>query len=100
MEDREKEGKYLRAKERVVELKKFYSSLFSSIFVILFVAGINYYLNEWRYPWFLWVIFGLGISLVFKFFKTFGYNVFLGRNWEQRKIREFLEEEDHRDRWK
>jgi len=95
-----RESKYLRAKERVEEIRKFYFSLFSSIFVILLVGGINYYLNQWRHPWFLWVVFGLGISLVSKAFKTFGYNAFFGRNWEQRKIREFMEEEDHRDRWK
>jgi len=99
MEHREKESKYLRAKERVVEIKKFYCSLFSSIFIILFIGGINYYLNQWWNPWFLWVVFGLGISLVFKAFKTFGYTAFFGRNWEQRKIREFLEEEDQNGRW-
>lgn len=96
----QRESKYLRAKERVLEIKKFYSSLFSSIFVILFVAGINYYLNQWQHPWFLWVVFGLGISTVFKAFKTFGYTALFGKNWEARKIREFLEEDEQRDRWK
>lgn len=98
MENRE--SKYLRAKERVGEIKKFYSSLFSSIFVILLVGGINYYWDQWQTPWFLWVVFGLGISLVFNTYKTFGHNAFFGRNWEERKIREFLEEEEQRDRWK
>ncbi|HUH46573.1 MAG TPA: 2TM domain-containing protein [Arenibacter sp.] len=95
----QRESKYLRAKERVLEIKKFYSSLFSSLIVILFVAGLNYYLNQWRHPWFLWVIFGLGIGMVFKTFKTFGYDAFFGRNWERRKIREFLEKEEQGERW-
>ena len=95
-----RESKYLRAKEKVGAIKKFYSSLFSSIFIILFIGGINYYVNRWYNPWFLWVVFGLGIGLVSSAFKAFGYDTFFGKNWEQRKIREFLEEEDYRDRWK
>ncbi len=99
MENSEKENKYFKAKARVTEIKKFYNSLFSSLFTIVLVAGINYYVNEWRSPWFLWVVFGLGISLVFKGFKVFGYNALFGKNWEQRKIREFMEQEDNRERW-
>lgn len=95
-----RESKYLRAKERVTEIKKFYSSLMSSVFIVLFVAGINYYFNQWQHPWFLWVLFGFGISLVFKAFKIFGYNAFFGKHWEERKIREFLEEEEQKDRWR
>ncbi len=100
MENSGKESKYFRAKARVAEIKKFYNSLFSSLFTIALVAGINYYVNEWRYPWFLWVVLGLGISLVFKGFKVFGYNSLFGKNWEQRKIKEFLEQEEQNERWK
>ena len=58
--------KYLKARERVIEIKIFYGKVSSALFTIAIVASINYYLNEWQYPWFLWVVFGLGISLFIK----------------------------------
>ncbi|MBT8285612.1 MAG: 2TM domain-containing protein, partial [Flavobacteriaceae bacterium] len=58
MEDLSKENKYLRAKERVDRLKKFYANLTSYVLVISALALINYATNEWRYMWFLWAAFG------------------------------------------
>lgn len=55
MKDFNKEKRYERAKERVEELKKFYNNLFSYVIIIGFLAGLNYYQNEWRYAWFLWL---------------------------------------------
>lgn len=95
------EEKYIRAKERVAEIKEFYSKVVSHLITIAIVAGINYYVNEFRNPWFLWVVFGLGISIIFKAMKTFGGIPFMGRNWEKRKIKELMEEEESNDkRWK
>ena len=76
MEELNKENKYIRAKERVEELKKFYGNLTSYIFIIGMLALINYFTNEWRYPWFLWAAFGWGIGLVFHAFRTFKWNPF------------------------
>ncbi len=100
MEDQNRESKYLRAKDRVEMLKKFYSNLTSYIIVISILAGINYWNNQWRYMWFLWAAFGWGIGLSFHAFKVFGLNPFFGRNWEERKIQEFMEEDDKDEsRW-
>ena len=88
MEDLNRENKYLRAKERVEQLKKFYSNLTAYILVISLLAGINYWANEWRYMWFLWAAFGWGIGILFHAFKVYGFNPILGRDWEERKIRE------------
>ncbi len=100
MEDRNRENKYLRAKDRVETLKKFYSNLTSYVIVISILAGINYWTNEWRYMWFLWAAFGWGIGLTFHAFKVFGLNPFFGRNWEERKIQEFMEEDEgDENRW-
>ncbi|MGI9546287.1 MAG: 2TM domain-containing protein [Flavobacteriaceae bacterium] len=100
MDDLNKESKYIRAKERVETLKKFYSNLTSYVIVITMLAGINYWTNEWRYMWFLWAAFGWGIGLTFHAFKVFGLNPFFGRNWEERKIQEFMEEDDREgNRW-
>ena len=99
MEDLNRENKYLRARERVDTLKKFYSNLTSYILVISLLAGINYWINEWRYAWFLWAAFGWGIGLLFHAFKVFGFNPIFGNDWEERKIKEFMEEDEEPDRW-
>ncbi len=87
------ESKYMKARERVEELKKFYGNLTSYIFVIGLLAVINYLTNGWRYMWFLWAAFGWGIGLLFHALKTFRWNPFFSRDWEERKIREFMDEE-------
>ncbi|MFZ9003006.1 MAG: 2TM domain-containing protein [Robiginitalea sp.] len=98
MEDLNKENKYIRAKERVEELKKFYGNLTSYIFVISLLAVVNY-ITYWGYKWFLWAAFGWGIGLFFHAVKTFRWNPFFTRDWEERKIREFMEEDEKTGRW-
>lgn len=101
MEAYSKENKYLRAKERVRELKKFYSNLTSYVVVITFLAVINYYTNGWSYMWFLWAAFGWGIGVVFHALGTFNVLPFCGRGWEERKIQELMQQEDEEaKRWK
>ncbi len=93
MEDFNKDDRYLRAKERVEELKKFYGNLISYIIVISFLAVLNYWTNEWRYAWFLWAAFGWGIGLAFHAAKAFQWNPFFNKGWEQRKIKEFMDKD-------
>ena len=93
------DSKYLKAKERVDNLKKFYSTLLKNIFVIVLTGAINYYTNEWRYPWFLWVVFGVSIGTIIQAIKLFGYQTLFGRNWEERKIQEFMKDEENKRRW-
>lgn len=87
------QSKYLRASERVAELRKFYGRCFRGGVAILIVAAINYYINEWYYPWFLWVVFGVGLGVALRAFKTFGLNGILGRDWEERKIKQYMEDD-------
>lgn len=93
IEEREiaRQKKLLRAKERVAALKKFYSGIISYVFVISVLAAINYYVDGWRYPWFLWAAFGWGIGIVFNAVKLFGRNPFLNKDWEERKIKEYMD---------
>ena len=100
MEYSDKENKYFRAKGKVDCIKKFYTSLVSYVIFISLLAGINYYVDEWGYPWFLWAAFGWGIGLVFQAVKAFGFNPFFGRGWEERKIKEFMNEDKDQSRWK
>jgi len=99
MEDYNKENKYLRAKERVDGLKKFYGNLISYVLVISFLAFINYWDNQWSYMWFLWAAFGWGIGIIFHAIGTFNLNPFFGKDWEERKIKEIMREDEHKNRW-
>lgn len=99
MENSRNESKYLRARERVEKIRKFYSSFVSALFAICLLAGINYYTNQWEYPWFLWAAFGLGISLIFKAIKASKLNPYFGKEWEERKIKEYMQEDERRTRW-
>jgi len=100
MENLDKQSKYMRARERVDELKKFYGNLTSYVLVITGLALVNYYTNGFDYMWFLWAAFGWGIGLVFHAIKTFDLNPLFGKQWEKRKIEEFMKEEDTTDKWK
>lgn len=100
MENSEKDTKYFRAKERVRCVKKFYTSLLSYVVVISLLGAFNYYLDQWRHPWFLWAAFGWGIGLVFMAAKAYNLNPFFGKDWEQRKLIEFMEEDEKQNRWK
>ncbi|RDK87140.1 2TM domain-containing protein [Marinirhabdus gelatinilytica] len=94
-----KQNKYLRAKERVAELKKFYTSLIGYVLVISMLAALNYYTNGWSYMWFLWAAFGWGIGLLFQAAKAYQWSPFMGKNWEERKLKEFLDEEE-KNQWR
>lgn len=94
MEFNTNETKYNRAQERVSKLKKFYGQLFRGVLAIVITAAINYYLNEWRNPWFLWVVFGVSLGISLKAIKLFGTNLLFGRDWEERKVREIMDKDN------
>jgi hypothetical protein len=101
MENLDRESKYMRAKERVGELKKFYAHVWSYIMVITVLALINYLTNGFSYMWFLWAAFGWGVGVMFHAIGTFNLNPFFGKGWEEKKIREFMkEEEDETTKWR
>lgn len=81
---------YLRARNRVDELKEFYYSLLSYCLVIPFLAFINYK-TFWGVQWFWFPMFGWGIGLCIQAYRVFVNNGIFGRNWEKRKMEEFME---------
>jgi len=98
MELNEKENRYIKAKKRVAEIKKFYTSLISYVVFITFLAALNYYVNEFRHPWFLWAAFGWGIGLLFQGMRAFHCVSFFGKDWEEKKLKKFMEEEERNSR--
>lgn len=93
----DRDTKYLKAKKKVAALKEFYISLTSYVIFVTALAGLNYYTNQWRNPWFLWVLFGWGIGIVFQAMKVFGGISFFGKNWEERRVKKFMEEEERKN---
>ncbi len=100
METNSAENKYQRAKERVEELKKFYGHLTSYILVIGGLAILNYWVDGWRYMWFLWAAFGWGIGILAHASRTFNLNPFFNKEWEQRKIKEYMEKQEEQEKWR
>ena len=94
MENLDNENKYIKAKDKVKKIKKFYNSLISYVVFIGFLAGLNYYIGGWRHPWFLWLAIAWGVGLVYQARKAFDWNPFVNRNWERRKIQEFMNEDN------
>ncbi|MDI9309672.1 MAG: 2TM domain-containing protein [Limnohabitans sp.] len=84
--------RYQRAKKRVDEIKGFYGHLTSYICVMLFFVFINLKYSP-EHIWFFWPMSGWGIGLFFHGARVFNLLSFLGKDWEERKIQEFLEEE-------
>ena len=91
--DTQESNRYLRAIERVEEIKGFYGSIISFSIVIPFLIFFNFRYTP-EFQWFWFPILGWGIGLIFQGFKAFGYNPFLGRDWEDRKIQEYMRKED------
>jgi two-component system, LytTR family, sensor kinase len=88
---------YVRARKHVEELKEFYYSLISYCIVIPFLIFIWYRFTPDTIQWFWFPMFGWGMGLCFQAYKVFVNNGVLGRNWEQRKIDEFMQEEENQN---
>lgn len=108
-EDFSNEERFIRAKERVDKLKGFYWHLFSYICVNLFISiskiisnmsgGESFMDAFWDFGTFaLWIFWGIGIG--FHAMGVFGTNLVFGRKWEERKLKEFMDEDKReRDKW-
>ena len=80
---------YMRALNHVDELKGFYYSLMSYCLVIPLLIFINYK-TSWDFQWFWFPMFGWGIGITIQAFRVFVNNGAFGRNWEKRKMEEFM----------
>ena len=90
------EDKYIRAKKKVQRIKGFYGHLGVYIIVNLFLAimggmhgGLYGFLEPIKTTGFFW-----GIGLVFHWYGVFGKEIFFGKDWEQRKIKEYMDKDN------
>ena len=91
------EIKYLEAKKRVKKLKGFYIHLTIYVLVNLMIVLINYQdlkpgESYFKYENFI-TLFFWGIGLLAHAMSVFVPQFVLGKNWEERKIRELMDKE-------
>jgi len=91
----DEQERYARARRRVEEIRGFYEHLVIYIAVNLILFGINMLFSP-DALWFYWVTFFWGIGLVIHGFSVYVEGRIFGREWEERKIREYMEREERR----
>lgn len=96
------EDKYAAAEREVKRLKGFYTHLIVYIVINIMIVFLNigdlekgesYFKIENFFTAFFW-----GIGLTAHGLSVFGRNIFFGRNWEEKKIKEFMEKEKN-EKW-
>jgi len=80
---------YEKAKEKVQAIKGFYGNLLAYCIVIPVLAYINY--RTTSFPWALFPAIGWGFGLLMNGLCAFGYNPIFGKDWEERKIKEYMQ---------
>lgn len=107
MESYNKEQQYLRAKKRVKDIRGFYSHLSAYIIINIFISGFIIFgltrgnrdfddalSNFGVYStWLFW-----GIGIFFHWLGVFGFKNLIGKDWEERKIKELMEKDDEREK--
>ena len=102
--DYSKEDKYLAAKRRVDKIKGFYIHLAVYILVNTGITVLKVYsdIDEgkslaeslWDFGTFaIWGFWGIGLAI--HGLTVLGLPFLFGKNWEERKIKEFMEEENN-----
>ena len=84
--------RYQKAKKQVEEIKGFYGHLASYILVMGLLIFINLLYTP-QYLWFVWSMLGWGIGLFFHAMKVFNWFPFFNKEWEEKKIKQYMEQE-------
>ncbi|MEM8999213.1 MAG: 2TM domain-containing protein [Bacteroidota bacterium] len=90
--------KYDRAKKRVEDLKGFYIHfavyvcINAFILVNIYVRSLGEGENFWQWSHFF-VLLGWGVGLFFHAARIFGFNLILGKDWEERQIQKYMEKD-------
>ncbi|WP_298486812.1 2TM domain-containing protein [uncultured Maribacter sp.] len=84
--------RYQKAKERVEAIKGFYGNLIAYCIVIPMLVVLNY--RTTNFPWAIFPTLGWGFGLVVHGMEAFGYNPLWGKSWEERKLKEYMGDEE------
>ena len=85
--------RYERAKEHVNKLKGFYGNLGMYLIFIPIFIWLNIRSGT-GFPWAIFPIAGWGIGVLAHAAETFNWNPFFGKDWEERKIRELMDDDN------
>lgn len=93
----EEQNKYDNALKLVKKIKGFYTHLLvyvviNTMIVIVNIQNLDANENNFQMQNFATAFFW-GIGLLAHGLSVFGPNIFLGKNWEERKIKELMEKE-------
>jgi len=99
--DTEKNQRYLRAKKKLEMIRKFYKHLIVYVVINLVISGFKIYdymedgdtFQEALFTfdtYITWLVWGAFVLL--QAIKTFNSNVILGADWEEKKIRQYMNE--------
>ncbi|TDD98623.1 2TM domain-containing protein [Flavobacterium cellulosilyticum] len=93
--------RYNMAYKRVKKIKGFYIHFLVYILVNGFILARKFYKHGdedfWNWDTFSTALFW-GIGIIAHASSVFGKNLFFGKNWEERKIQEFLEKDKEQER--
>ena len=82
--------RYDRAHKKVQEIKGFYIHLIVFAVVIPMIIMVNFTFSP-GYKWFWFPLFGWGLGLFFHWFGVLGVDKLgFGKDWEERKIKEYM----------
>lgn len=84
---------YVRAVERVEKIKEFYKNVVSYCIFIPVLIIINLRFSP-GFHWFWFPMAGWGIGLLFHALEAYGYNIVLGKDWEEKKIKELMDKDN------
>ena len=91
---------YANARKRLENLKAFYWSGIAYCIVIPILFVINYKTSWHAHKWFIYPMLGWGVGMVAQAYEVFGKNRYFGKTWEDRKLKEFMKEEEaNRSHW-
>ncbi|QVY66745.1 2TM domain-containing protein [Polaribacter sp. Q13] len=99
------EQKYILAKKRVEKISKFYKHLATYVIVNIFLSaifivgdmndGVTFMEAASDYHNYkIWMYWGIGVA--FQALNTFGLSLFLNKDWEQKKIQKYMDEQNYR----
>lgn len=85
--------RYQEAKKQVKEIKGFYSHLTIYILIMCVLVFINLKYTP-EHLWFFWSMSGWGLGVLGHASKVFNWFPFMGKDWEEKKIKQFMDEEN------
>ena len=81
-----------KARERVKELKEFYSHIIAYVVINIAFLIVNL-LTSPKNLWFVWIAGMWGIGIIFHAYKVFVKDKLFDEEWEEKKVKELTKKE-------